>query len=145
MQTRKVCVNIKILSLEYGMEFVGHYWNIYYMYHVAPSSFSNEGSAIDPSHKSPKRTSPISYNALLCHRNVHACAHFCDKGLHWGIHVWWIVGFARWIYWRLITNLQINCTVWDDLTEYRFGSLSSARYGDMLLSIRSGWNKYQIW
>ena len=43
-------------------------------------------------------TSPISHNAPFCDRNVHMCAHFCYKMVHYGIFMKCIMGFIRWIY-----------------------------------------------
>ena len=48
----------------------------------------------------PQCTSPVSHNnAPFCNRNVHICAHFCNKMVHCGLYVWCIVGFLRWVYW----------------------------------------------
>ena len=33
----------------------------------------------------PQCISPISLNTPCCNRNVHMCAHFCYKMVHWGI------------------------------------------------------------
>ena len=41
----------------------------------------------------------ISQNAPFCNRNVHMCAHFCYTMMHYGIYIWCIVGFVRWVYW----------------------------------------------
>ena len=30
---------------------------------------------------------------------MHMCAHFCYKMLHYGVFVWCILGFVSWIYW----------------------------------------------
>ena len=46
----------------------------------------------------PQCTSPVSYSAPFCNRNVHICAHFCYRLLHCGIFVWCIMGFVRWVY-----------------------------------------------
>ena len=54
---------------------------------------------IRPVTQIPQCTSPISHNAPFCNRNVHTCAHFCHKMVHYGIFVWCIVGFVRWVYW----------------------------------------------
>ena len=40
----------------------------------------------------PQYTSLISHNAPSCNRNLHMCAHFCHKMVHWGIFVKWIMG-----------------------------------------------------
>ena len=38
----------------------------------------------------PQCIKQISHNASLCNRNVHTCAHFCDKVVHCGIFdAWW--------------------------------------------------------
>ena len=52
-----------------------------------------------PVTKIPQCTSPISYNAPFCNRNVHKYAHFCYKMVHCGTFVWCIAGFVRWVYW----------------------------------------------
>ena len=39
-----------------------------------------------------------SHSATFCNRNVHMCAHFCYKMVHYGIFVKYIVGFVRWIH-----------------------------------------------
>ena len=35
----------------------------------------------------PQFSNPISHNAPFCNRNVHMCAHFCYKMVHYGIFV----------------------------------------------------------
>ena len=45
----------------------------------------------------PQCTSPIPHNTLFCNRNVHRCARFCYKIVHFGIFVWYHVGFVRWV------------------------------------------------
>ena len=56
----------------------------------------------------PHRTSPISYNAPFCHRNVHMCAHFCYKIAPCRIFVWCIMGFFRWLIYYIITDELFN-------------------------------------
>ena len=63
-----------------------------YFYNGNPS---NENYGISIAQIS-KCTSPISHNAPFCNRNVHMCAHFCYKIVHYGIFVQCIVGFVRW-------------------------------------------------
>ena len=46
-------------------------------------------------------TSSVSHNAPFCYRNVHMCAHFCDKMAHCGIFVWCIVEIVRWHGWNM--------------------------------------------
>ena len=43
-------------------------------------------------------TSRIPRSAPFCYRNMHMCAHFRYKRVHFGILVWCIVGFVRWVY-----------------------------------------------
>ena len=52
----------------------------------------------------PECICAISHNATFCNRNVHMCAHFCYKMVHYGIFVWCIVGFVRWVYWCRVSN-----------------------------------------
>ena len=42
----------------------------------------------------------ISHNAPFCNRNLHVCAHFCYKMVHFGIFAWCIVESVRWVYSR---------------------------------------------
>ena len=65
----------------------------------------------------------MSHNAPFCNRNVHMCAHFCYEMVHCGIFVWCIVGFVRWISWRLIVrdcgyyfNVVCSLTHWGRVT-----------------------------
>ena len=44
----------------------------------------------------PQCTSPIIHNTSICNRNVHMCAHFCYKMVHYGTFIWYIMGIARW-------------------------------------------------
>ena len=51
------------------------------------------------------------------------CAHFCYQMVHCGIFVWCIVGFVRWISWRLIVwdcgyyfNVVCSLTHWGRVT-----------------------------
>ena len=60
----------------------------------------------------PWCTSPISHNAPCCSRNVHMCAHFCYKMVHFGIFVRCIVGFVIWfIHWGLNKMAAILQTI----------------------------------
>ena len=59
--------------------------------------------------------SPIPYNAPLCNRNVHMCAHFCYIMMHRGTFFWSSVGFVRWVSevrlpWCRRQYLQENCS-----------------------------------
>ena len=44
----------------------------------------------------PQCIRQISHNAPFCNRNVHLCAHFCYKVVHYGIWDWCIVGLCIW-------------------------------------------------
>ena len=67
----------------------------------------------------PQCIRQISHNATFCNRNVHTCAHFCYKKVHWGICHRCILGFVRWFYWTQLTQVfrlevekdyQTDCT-----------------------------------
>ena len=49
------------------------------------SSIRSPGTHFLISSQIPQCTSPISHNAPFCNRNVHMCAHFCYKMMHYGI------------------------------------------------------------
>ena len=76
---------------------IAYNWQKYFHKHVRPVAHI------------PQWTSPISHDALFCNRNVHIRADFCYKMLHYGIYVWCIVGFVRWLLrTRIICGLAIS-------------------------------------
>ena len=66
----------------------------------------------------PQCIRQISHNAPFCNRNVHICAHFCYKMLHYGIWHRGILGFVKWVYYQKYVfgvtlhrnNIQCTCT-----------------------------------
>ena len=46
----------------------------------------------------------ISHNAPFCNRNVHTCAHCCNRIVHCGIWNWCIVGSVREVYWHIYSS-----------------------------------------
>ena len=52
----------------------------------------------------PQCIRQTSHNAPFCNRNVHMCAHFCQKMVHCGIWDRCIMGFVRLVY-RAIVRL----------------------------------------
>ena len=56
----------------------------------------------------PQCTSPISHTAPFCNINMHMCAHFCYKMVHYGIFVWYIIIFVRWVYGKTIIFIIEN-------------------------------------
>ena len=59
----------------------------------------------------PECICAISHNATFCNRNVHMCAHFCYKMLHFWGSVWCIMGFVRWVYSAgTLLSLSGHCT-----------------------------------
>ena len=55
----------------------------------------------------PQSFCPISRNAPFCNGNVHLCAHFCQKMVHCGKFVLWIVGFVSWVHWTFFQPFEI--------------------------------------
>ena len=54
----------------------------------------------------PQCTRQIFHNGPFCNRNVHTCAHFCYKMVHFGIWDWCIVGFVQQVY------RDMGCGLW---------------------------------
>ena len=51
---------------------------------VSTTHARNTASTNRPVSQIPQCIRPIAYNAPFCNRNVHACAHFCYKAMHFG-------------------------------------------------------------
>ena len=54
------------------------------------------GNSVDPSKKFPQCIRQISHNVPFCNRNLHTCAHFCCKMVHWG--------YGTGALWNLLTH-----------------------------------------
>ena len=72
----------------------------------------------------------LSHNAPLCNRNVHTCAHFCYKVVHYGIWDCCIVGFLQQVY-RLCTGIIAahNWPIIAHLWGQAMGCLLGVQYG----------------
>ena len=49
----------------------------------------------------PQCTNPKFHNAPHCNGNMHMFAPFCYKVLQYGIFVWCIMRFFRWVWWSI--------------------------------------------
>ena len=65
----------------------------------AGNKFTNVWPGMPPWTIRPiSRKASDKYNVSFCSRNIHICAHFWGKMVHYGIFLWCIIGFVRLVF-----------------------------------------------